>query len=350
MLGIRLFVLRLFMVELPALAHGSSNATPVILDTDMGNDIDDALALVMLHTLQSSGECEILGITLSKDNPWAAIYTEQVNRFYGRPQIPIGAVQRGATPDEGPFIRRIPELFGEKCFSRKPDDAVTLLRRMLSSQPDQSVVILTIGFLTNMSRLLNSLPDADSPLDGMELFSRKVNRVCSMAGSFRPGKAVGPDSGNPEYNIRTDIPAARSFFGRCPRPVVFSGFEVGAAIVFPGAFIEKALAENPGNPVAAAYAAYLPMPYDRPCWDQSAVLQAIRPNAGYFRLSDPGCVTVDSSGQSGFINDPDGLHRYLILDEENVPRIRREILDLCSMGSHLTAQPKIVSKDLFLQL
>ena len=38
-------------------------ASPVIFDTDMGNDIDDAMALAILHALSDRGECELIGIT-----------------------------------------------------------------------------------------------------------------------------------------------------------------------------------------------------------------------------------------------------------------------------------------------
>ena len=52
---------------------------PVIFDTDMGNDIDDALALALLHALESRGECRIIAVTITKDNPWAAPYIDLVN-------------------------------------------------------------------------------------------------------------------------------------------------------------------------------------------------------------------------------------------------------------------------------
>ncbi|MEK7753907.1 MAG: nucleoside hydrolase, partial [Acidobacteriota bacterium] len=50
----------------------AAEPVPVIFDTDMGNDIDDALALAVLHALESRGEAKILGVTITKDNRWAA--------------------------------------------------------------------------------------------------------------------------------------------------------------------------------------------------------------------------------------------------------------------------------------
>ena len=72
-------------------------AEPVklIFDTDIGNDIDDALALAVIHALQSRGECELLAVTSSKDNPYSTLYCDVVNTFYGRPEIPLGRVEQG---------------------------------------------------------------------------------------------------------------------------------------------------------------------------------------------------------------------------------------------------------------
>jgi inosine-uridine nucleoside N-ribohydrolase len=43
----------------------------IVFDTDMGNDIDDAVALAVLHALESRGEAKLLAVTLTKDNPLA---------------------------------------------------------------------------------------------------------------------------------------------------------------------------------------------------------------------------------------------------------------------------------------
>ena len=70
----------------------TSCAEPVrlILDTDMGNDVDDALALAIIHALQNRGEVQLLAVTITKDNRDAAPFIDLVNTFYGRPDIPIG--------------------------------------------------------------------------------------------------------------------------------------------------------------------------------------------------------------------------------------------------------------------
>ena len=108
-------------------------AEPVrlIYDTDMGNDIDDAMALAVIHALQSRGECRLLAVTVSKDNFYAAAYCDLLNHWYGTPGIPIGIVRSGPTPEDGHYVRQVCEardragcdmldLSGVPATSRRP--------------------------------------------------------------------------------------------------------------------------------------------------------------------------------------------------------------------------------------
>src|ERR1044071_9884673 len=82
-------------------------ADPVrlIFDTDIGNDVDDALALAVIHALQSRGEVQLLAVSITKDSKSAAPYIDLVNTFYKRPNIPVGIVKGGKTTDDTPMIR-----------------------------------------------------------------------------------------------------------------------------------------------------------------------------------------------------------------------------------------------------
>ena len=119
----------------------------IIFDTDIGNDIDDALALVMLHSYVDMGFIDFAAVTISKDNKWAAVYTDIVNRFYGHPDIPIGIVRDGKTEDTGPFIKTVSEKMG-KDFSSLTDieDAVTLQRKILSNRLTSLWFLLLLVF------------------------------------------------------------------------------------------------------------------------------------------------------------------------------------------------------------
>ena len=72
------------------------------------------------------------------------------------------------------------------------------------------------------------------------------------------------------------------------------------------------------------------MPYDRPCWDLTSVLYAIEPDNGWFDLSEPGKVTVDSSGVTVFTPQHDGRFRYLKLNGTDLSTVLADrVKDRC---------------------
>ena len=73
-------------VPLPAADESPTLAMKLIFDTDMGNDIDDALALGVIHALQSRSECTLLAVTLSKDNELAGPFVDLINKI-GRAHV-----------------------------------------------------------------------------------------------------------------------------------------------------------------------------------------------------------------------------------------------------------------------
>jgi inosine-uridine nucleoside N-ribohydrolase len=316
--------LALMAVVSLAAAGARAQAVPLIFDTDMGNDVDDALALAMLHAMQSRGECRLLGVTVTKDNPWAPVYVDLVNTFYGRGQIPVGMVKGGVTPENSKMIQTPAERRredGTLVYPRRlasgaeAPEAVSLLRRLLSAEKDGSVVIVQVGFSTNLARLL------DAPAD-LELVRRKVKLLSVMAGNFAQPK--------PEFNVQKDTASARKLFDQWPGEIVASGFEIGEAMKFPAARIEKDFAWAPDHPVVDAYRAYMKMPYDRQTWDLTAALYAVRPAGGYFDLSAPGRITSDDAGRTSFHTDAAGKHRYLVLTEAQRARTLECMVGLAS--------------------
>ncbi len=287
--------------------------TPVIFDTDMGNDVDDALALALLHALETRGECKIVAVTITKDNPWAAPYIDVVDTFFGRPEIPIGMVKNShVTPEDSPMIRIPAGHFPHKLRSgADAPDASSVLRAALAAQPDHSVVIVQVGFSTNLARLLD---------DSGELIARKVKLLVMMAGNF-----AKPD---PEFNVKMDIPSAQKLMRDWPTPVIASGFEIGVSMLFPASSITR---DFPGdNPIAEAYKNYMKFPYDRPTWDITAALYAVRPNDGYFSLSEPGAIQVDAKGVTTFTPSAGGAHRYIVMSDVQRARALEAMILLSS--------------------
>lgn len=296
----------------------------LILDTDIGNDVDDALALAMIHSLENRGEVHLLAVTITKDNRYAASYVNLVNTFYGRANIPIGVVHHGKTPKDAPMLQ-VPaerrDLQGNYVYPHslvdgsKAADAVELLRQILDQQPDNSVTIAQIGFSTNLNRLIESD-------EGRALVKRKVKLLSVMGGNF--------EKPLPEFNIATDASAAKSLFQGWPTPIVLSGFEIGLRVMFSYQSIRKDFQWAANNPVVDAYNLYVGKPEDHPNWDSTAVLYAIRPDRGYFELSQAGVVTLGPKDVTVFTPKADGNCRYLILKSEQLERIRSVIEDLVS--------------------
>ena len=176
-------------------------------------------------------------------------------------------------------------------------------RQVLAAQPDRSVVIVSVGLLSNLKRLLDSAPDRYSELPGRELVARKVRLLTMMGGSFDGQRRR-------EFNIRIDIPAARAVFGRWPIDILVSPWEVGGQIFYRCAALDK-IGYAAQHPLKMAYASYLPMPYDRECWDQTAVMAGVEEPAKWFGLSSRGEVEVDEEGRTKFTPAPNGRIRIL---------------------------------------
>ena len=134
----------------------------------MYTDFDDVGALAVLHTLADAGECEILGTVVSTRKSPATGMVELINGFYGRADLPIGAPRGlGLGPDVDPDALKNAsyKIYAETVAAhpklRFPTgdavpDANEVYRRLLAAAPDGSVTIVTVGFTTNLRRLLET--------------------------------------------------------------------------------------------------------------------------------------------------------------------------------------------------
>lgn len=341
--------------------HRGETVKNVIFDTDIWSDIDDALALAMLHTLSDRSEVRLLAVTISTAERSPPSYVNMLNTFYGHPSIPIGITREGMTLEK--FGKLYPGLkwpthYTEKVlaekdekgswvYPRQPMDATTVpeavkvLRRALASQLDESVVMIQVGYSTNLARLLTSSPDSSSSLGGRDLVARKVKLLSLMAGNFRESTFNGEviPKGTAEFNLFADIPSAQALFANWPTPIVASGFEIGLALPYPPESISHDYRYVRHHPVAETYMTFceeqktmqqMSCPHAHPTFDLTAVLYAVRPDRDYFAVSNPGTITVLEDGQSRFEESPGGRHRYLILNESQRARTLEAMVMLVS--------------------
>lgn len=294
---------------------------PVIFDTDMGPDYDDVGAIAILHALADSGQAQILATIASTKYPKVSAVLSVLNTYFRRPNLPIGVPTGNAITDKDN------QHWSDTITARYPHsirsnadvpDAVVLYRQLLTKQPDRSVTIISVGFMTNLANLLSSSPDQYSPLSGKELVAKKVKQLVSMAGKFPSGK---------EFNVYKDIPASNVVFANWPTPVLLSGFEIGEKI-----HSGLPLTQNPrirNSPVKDAFTISMAKAKEdaggRMSWDQTAVLVGIKGYEPYYTVKS-GRLTMNPDGSNGWDTAGKG-HQYLVV-KMPVPQVEKIINDL----------------------
>ncbi len=291
----------------------------IIFDTDMDTDCDDAGALAVLHALADRGEAEILATVVSSRYPRSAPCVEAINRYYGRADLPIG-VPKSAWADTGRrgsrYAWQISEQFPTRLRSNDgAPDAVDVYRRVLADREDGSVVVVTVGYLTNLRDLLQSPADAISPLQGRELARRKVRRWVCMGGRYPQHLDPGVFG-----NFKPDPSSAVLAVSRWPGPIYFSGLgeDVGT-----GGRLKETPAENP---VRRVYELYLGDRKTRPSWDPIAVLYAVRDEADFWQVHTGGHNHIFENGTNQWRDGPETNHRLVQL-RPGVKERLRETLD-----------------------
>lgn len=283
-----------------------AEGVPIIFDTDLGYDCDDAGALAVLHALADRGEANILATVTVVGDPHSAGALDVINSYYGRPDTPVGAYQgeRWAdahpywlTPDTGFLETLVSEYESDIETKAQARDAVLLYREVLAAQKDASVTVVAVGFLQNLANLLRSPGDRHSPLTGRELVARKVEKLVVMGGRYPTDPELTDFnlSDGPYRDGRT----ARAVIEAWPTEIVFSGSEIGDEI-YTGS---RLVASLPENPVARAYDLYPGTNElgERRSWDLTAVLYAVRPEAGLWNLRSDRQLVVDDDGSHAWL-------------------------------------------------
>ena len=285
----------------------------VILDCDMGSSTDDLFALMMLYRYMDMKRCNLIGVVVDRMGKANADIVDMMNNFYGYPDIPIGLETQGVktphvfiTYHNAPYARTTEAI---PMFKRSVGDEGTymegykLYRKLLSEQPDHSVTIASIGFVTSLARLLESGPDEFSPLNGVELVKAKVKEIYAMGGVF--GEAVEPD-----YNFKAAIDFSLKFFELLPKEVdiVFSPGEVGDPLDYRPETVIADMNWTDTHPIKWIYQ-FLNCDTGQKMWDPQAVIHAVEGD-DFYKLSERGWVTLTSNGETIFKADPKGNARY----------------------------------------
>ena len=286
----------------------------IIFDTDMVEDFDDVGAVAVLHAFADEGKCDILAMgTCTRGNSSVAA-VEIFNAFYGRPEIPVGCTKEigivgtpsGKMAGHEKYMRLAKE-YAEWVKHPNSDDAPdanVVYRRALAAAPDRSVTFVSVGFTTNMRRLLETKPDAISPLDGRKLVAKKVARWFAMACRHPSGK---------EYNSKNDAESSKIAFETWPTPIVFSDYNLGVDIYSGRTVAEREYGYR--NPVKDIFARSLPPrekckggqsgfgELGRASWDEATVFAAVMGIGNYFIAERGTYRMVGAEGNDEWVPD-----------------------------------------------
>jgi inosine-uridine nucleoside N-ribohydrolase len=276
-------VLGTFALPIPPLRAQAAGPVPLVLDTDIGSDIDDAFALALIL---ASPEVELRGVTMvGTDTQVRALLTCRFLTMTGRRHTPVaaGADPQPARPIMGQYQYYYhPDVLFHRTTRPVMESAVELLYAQLKAQPGQ-VTLLATGPLTNVARLLEQRPDCKP----------WIKRIVLAGGSLKPGPDGKPGA-VADANIKADVKAARAVFGSGV-PLVVVPLDVTTGLTLGAADLKKVFA--PGTTLSLQVQALYQL------WDQESppladVLAAALCLEERFCTFEKLCLEVDDAGRT----------------------------------------------------
>lgn len=297
----------------------------IILDTDIGNDCDDAVALALLIKLAKSGKCVFDTVTTSTARKGAAACIKAIADYYGYSIKNIGKMIPPLLVCDSSdyYAQAVAKKYGVKDSNR---NNIEVLRKKLS-ETDGKVTFITIGPLTSLARFLKSGGDGISPLTGKQLFDSKVEEIYIMGGSFLNQEDAAKNSVIKEWNIVQDIGSAQYAVNNIKCSMVFCPLEVGSK-VFSGNSLKKEK-DNPAWYCLECFAKAGGNPPDnfaRESWDPVTVYNAVMGIKEPFYVSENGWINVENDGLTSFEASKDGKHNFIKIEEKYI-KIAEKIIN-----------------------
>ena len=291
----------------------------VILDTDIGSSTDDLFSMELLYRYSDLGRCRILGVVVDREGEDCAACADAMNTYFGHGDVPIGLVRDGIkdptvwinyksfpTYTKGDGTLMFKSTLSD--YSSLPD-GWQLYRQLLASQPDHSVSICSIGFVTCIAQLLESAGDEYSPLSGVELVRQKVKCLYIQGGSFG-------DSIEPDYNFGQGMDYAKTFMRLWPSDVdiIFEPMETGNAIDYVPEQVISDISWTDIHPIKQVYMNCTCDTGQR-MWDPLTVINAVEGNA-LFNLTERGTVDLNDEAIVHFTPLSNGNCRFQMPGDE----------------------------------
>jgi inosine-uridine nucleoside N-ribohydrolase len=275
-----LAVILVLSAALPAMAQQAR--AKVILDTDIGTDIDDAWALG--YALKSPS-FELLGVTVTDaDTPQRARLACKLLHRLGRTDVPVAVGRR--TPAVPPDRVDYQFSWAEDFEAYKPvtTPAADFLADAIRKNPGQ-VTLIAVGPLQNVGDLVTRYPDV----------VKLVKRVVLMSGSVGPNAwSAAPVA---EWNVKLAIPEAQAVYAAA-WPLTIVPLDSTTYVRLENS--EREALRKAGTPLAVALEALLRLWADQPdsrmtLHDQMAIAEAQHPGR-FFDRCEPIPLRVDAEG------------------------------------------------------
>lgn len=282
----------------------------VIYETDFSADWDDISAIALLHAFADIGEVEILGCMINTSNEFAGRACDAVNTFYGRPDIPIG-VYKGS--DDIQSKSRYTEGLAREFPNDLPDnngvmEADMLYRKILASQPDKSVTILSVGFNDNLAALLKTQADEYSPFTGLELVKAKVKILYIMGPYLEPYRfKADADNYRKGFNFHFHHESAKYVVDNWPTEIKFAEGSFGHNMFIGNELHQK----TSNNPIRRAFElSEKTEDWNQHCADPSTIIYGVWDNDFFNEVADGSCSVRAKDGWTKWVQSPDLEHSY----------------------------------------
>jgi hypothetical protein len=290
----------------------------VVLDCEVGDNLDNILTLGLLHGLSTleEPEAQFLAVSLTRSNLQAAAYCDAVGRFYSKVALrefpkrfrryrgfSVGLEESNPAPPSSALAAALDRkgAEGEPLYPHEVHelvdtaDPVALIRNALSAKADDSCAVILAGPATSLAALLGLN-------GGIEMIR---SRVRLLAVAMSPEQALA------------DLPAARRLFAEWPTPIVAIG---STDVRFPA---NAEFSWAPDHPIADALAKADDVDGTL---GLAAALAAIRPDSEGFTYSDAGVIGIDDSGKLTVAPGESGKGRLLTADDESLAGVYRDFV------------------------
>lgn len=254
----------------------------IVYNTSMQRP-DAALALTALYVMERRNESRLGSVCVAGASLNTAVFCDMIARVYapiarnGNQELAVGLAVEQDAPDSAMIKTAIAHNYPHAIQRIQDTSAPAEVLRNGVIFNAESAVILS-GPATYLTKTLDLFGTKD-------LYKERVKRLVIV------------DAGI----TYKDAAALRRIIGEWPSPIVYCPREVGDALRFPGADLDKDFFWTASHPVVDAYKAYKAMPYDAPLYDPAAAHFAAHPDSGFFELSRPGTISVADDGSMKFV-------------------------------------------------